>query len=155
MYRTAAVNDGKNGKSMSSLLPAKRDDDEKSLSAVDFASSLAASYAFRRRVQAWWADGWDLLLTPTVAEPAPLLAEFDPVPGDPSAQMRRAGEWVVYTPPFNMSGQPAISLPLHWNDAGLPIGVQLVAAYGREDVLVRVASQLEAAHPWAHRHPAL
>ena len=52
-----------------------------------------------------------------------------------------------------MSGQPAISLPLHWNDAGLPIGVQLVAAYGREDVLVRVAAQLEAAHPWADRRP--
>ena len=76
-----------------------------------------------------------------------------PVPGDPSAQMRRAGQWVAFTPAFNMSGQPAISLPLHWNDAGLPIGVQLVAAYGREDVLVRVAAQLEAAHPWADRRP--
>ena len=65
--------------------------------------------------------------------------EFAPVPGDPAAQMRRSATWVVYTPPFNMSGQPAISLPLHWNDDGLPIGVQLVAAYGREDVLVRVA----------------
>jgi amidase len=125
------------------------------LSAVDYATALAASYAFRREVQAWWSDGWDLLLTPTVAEPPPLLTEFDPVPGDPSAQMRRAGRWVVYTPAFNMSGQPAISLPLHWNDAGLPIGVQLVAAYGREDVLVRVAAQLEAAHPWADRHPAV
>jgi amidase len=61
---------------------------------------------------------------------------------------------VPFTPPFNMSGQPAISLPLHWNAAGLPIGVQLVAAYGREDVLVRVAAQLEAAQPWAHRHPS-
>ena len=69
--------------------------------------------------------------------------------------MRRSATWVVYTPPFNMSGQPAISLPLHWSDAGLPIGVQLVAGYGREDVLVRIASQLEAAHPWAERHPAL
>jgi amidase len=125
----------------------------RSLSAVDYAAALAASYAFRREVQAWWSDGWDLLLTPTLAEPPPLLSEFEPVPGDPSAQMRRAGQWVAYTPPFNMSGQPAISLPLHWNDAGLPIGVQLVAAYGREDVLLRVAGQLEAAHPWADRHP--
>ena len=107
-------------------------------------------------MQAWWQrDGWDLLLTPTVAEPPPLLSEFDAVPGDPSAQMRRAGQWVPYTPAFNMSGQPAISLPLHWNDAGLPIGVQLVAAYGREDVLIRVASQLEAAHPWADRRPPI
>ena len=125
----------------------------RTLNAIDYAKALAASYAFRREVQSWWSDGWDLLLTPTVAEPPPLLTEFDPVPGDPSAQMRRAGQWVPYTPPFNMSGQPAISLPLHWNEAGLPIGVQLVAAYGREDVLVRVAAQLEAAHPWTDRRP--
>jgi amidase len=123
------------------------------MSAVDYAAALAASYAFRRDVQGWWADGWDLLLTPTLAEPPPTLAEFAPVPGDPAAQMRRAGRWIAFTPAFNMSGQPAISLPLHWSDAGLPIGVQLVAAYGREDVLVRVASQLEAAHPWAARRP--
>jgi amidase len=125
----------------------------RSLSAVDYASALAEAYAFRRQVQAWWHDGWDLLLTPTVAEPPPTIAEFEPVPGDPSAQMRRTGQWVVFTPAFNMSGQPAISLPLHWTAGGLPIGVQLVAAYGREDVLVRVAAQLESAHPWAGRRP--
>ena len=59
-----------------------------------------------------------------------------------------------FTPPFNISGQPAINVPLYWNDDGLPIGIQLVAAYGREDVLIRVASQLEAAQPWADRHPS-
>jgi amidase len=59
----------------------------------------------------------------------------------------------VFTFPFNITGQPAISLPLHWNDAGLPIGVQLVAAFGREDLLLRVAAQLEVAVPWADRHP--
>ncbi len=123
------------------------------LSAADLATAQAEMYAFRRRLQQWWADGWDVLVTPTVAEPPPPLAEFEPVDGEPTAQMRRAGQWVAFTPAYNMSGQPAISLPLHWNAAGLPIGVQLVAAYGREDVLLRVASQLEAAHPWSDRHP--
>jgi amidase len=52
-----------------------------------------------------------------------------------------------------MSGQPAINVPVEWTDSGLPVGVQLVAAYGREDVLLRVAGQLEAAKPWAQRKP--
>lgn len=54
-----------------------------------------------------------------------------------------------------MTGQPAISLPLHWNPAGLPIGVQFAAAFGRDDMLLRLASQLEVAMPWADRHPEL
>ena len=60
---------------------------------------------------------------------------------------------VPFTTHFNVTGQPAISLPLSWNADGLPIGVQLAAAFGREDVLIRVAAQLETAQPWAHRRP--
>jgi amidase len=105
-----------------------------------------------RRVQEWWGD-WDLLLTPTLAHPPPPLGHFAAEPGNPFAGMLKAGAFVPFTPTFNATGQPAVSLPLHWSDEGLPIGVQLVAAYGREDLLLRVAAQLEAARPWADRWP--
>jgi amidase len=125
------------------------------LTAVDYAAAEVAGWAFRRALQQWWADGWDLLLTPTVAEPPLPLKEFENDPEHPTAPMRRAGQFAAFTPPFNMSGQPAISLPLHRNAEGLPIGVQLAAAYGQEDLLIRVAAQLESAHPWLSDHPVI
>lgn len=124
-------------------------------SALDYAVALAATVDFRRAVQQWWHDGWDLLLTPTLGEPPVTLGTFANNPDNPLAPMARAAQYVPFTPAFNASGQPAISLPLHWTPDGLPIGVQLVAAYGREDVLLRVAAQLEVAQPWAHRRPTL
>lgn len=127
----------------------------RNVSAVDYALALAATVDFRRAVQQWWANGWDLLLTPTIAEPPALVGTFANDESAPMTPMVRAGAYVPFTPAFNSSGQPAINLPLHWNSDGLPIGVQLVAAYGREDILLRVAAQLEAAQPWAQRHPAI
>lgn len=123
------------------------------VSSTDYARGLASVAEFRRGVQQWWADGFDLLLTPTLAEPPVRIGEHDPAPDDPMRSMRRAAEFVPFTPPFNATGQPAANIPLHWNNDGLPIGVQLVAGYGREDVLIRVASQLETAAPWAARTP--
>ncbi|MEO6318821.1 MAG: amidase family protein [Acidimicrobiales bacterium] len=108
-----------------------------------------------RETAAWWTEGHDLLLTPTIAEPPPLLGTFDSPPDNPLHGLFRAAEVVPFTPPFNGTGQPAISLPLHWNADGLPIGVQLVAAFGREDLLLRVAAQLETAQPWAERRPTV
>src|SRR6185312_6814557 len=108
-----------------------------------------------RRVAGWWASGFDLLLTPTLSAPPPPLGWLVPPPDDPVTIGVRATNYAAFTSPFNLTGQPAISLPLEWNDAGLPIGVQLVAAYGREDVLLRVAAQLEVARPWADRRPAV
>jgi amidase len=128
------------------------------LSATQYAMALAAVGQYRRKMHQWWADGWDLLLTPTLAAPPLRIgalydADDEIAPDDPMAPSTRAGRFVAFTPPFNATGQPAISLPLHWNGAGLPVGVQLVAAYGREDLLIRVAAQLEAAAPWAQRRP--
>jgi amidase len=125
----------------------------KGVSGVEYGQALGAVLEYRRSLHAWWAEGWDLLLTPTLSEPPVKIGEHDPVEGDPMAGMKRAARFVGFTPPFNASGQPAINVPLHWNDDGLPIGIQLVAAYGREDLLLAVASQLEAAQPWAHRRP--
>ena len=121
--------------------------------AADFLDAHRKLQAISRRVAQWYEGGFDLLLTPTLAEPPPLLGEFDSPPENPLHGLLRAAALVPFTPPFNVSGQPAISLPLHWNEGGLPIGVQLVAPYGREDVLLRVAAQLEEAAPWAQRRP--
>jgi len=108
---------------------------------------------YTRRVASWWAGGFDLLLTPTLTAPPPPLGSFVPDARDPVTVGIRASQLAAFTSPFNLTGQPAISLPLHWGTEGLPIGVQLVAAYGREDLLIRVAAELEAARPWADRRP--
>ena len=102
----------------------------------------------------WWSErGFDLLLTPTLAEPPPVLGDVAARPDDPLRGMGRALPFAAYTAPFNITGQPAMSLPTYWSDQSLPIGVQLVAAPFREDLLVRVAAQVEAARPWAERRP--
>ncbi|MEY2552859.1 MAG: amidase [Ilumatobacteraceae bacterium] len=124
-----------------------------SLSATDYLVTVTAQHMWTRQMLSWWhpADGTvghDLLLTPVIATPPPPIGYLT----GPEGGMR-VRELLQFTAQFNVTGQPAISLPLHWTADGLPVGVQLVAAYGREDVLVRIAAQLEAAQPWASRRP--
>jgi len=125
----------------------------RSYSAPQWLSTREWLQRWSRDVAAWWSNGFDVLLTPTIAEPPPKLGEFDSPPDNPLQGLFRAAGLVPFTPPFNVTGQPAISLPLSWNENGLPIGVQLVSAFGREDLLLRLAAQLERAQPWADRVP--
>ena len=120
------------------------------LSAVAYLGSRMWLGMWARRMADWWRDH-DLLLTPTLGAPPPELGWF--TAAGPQQEGERIISFIPYTAQFNMTGQPAISLPLHSTPEGLPVGVQLAAAYGREDLLIRVASQLEEAAPWSGRHP--
>ena len=124
----------------------------KALTAVAYLQARQWLGRWARRMADWWTEH-DLLVTPTVAAPPPELGWF--TAAGPEQEGGRIAGFIPYTAQFNATGQPAVSLPLHWTPAGLPVGVQLVAAYGREDLLVRVASQVERAAPWTDRHPPL
>jgi amidase len=123
-------------------------------SAVRYCEALEFLQGYARRVVQWWADGFDVLVTPTLSGVAPTLGELAPDAAEPRVVLQRIADALRYTAPFNVTGQPAVSLPLAWSATGLPIGVQFVAAPWRDDVLIRLASQLEAAAPWSGRQPA-
>jgi len=123
------------------------------LTGMQYQAALEGMHAYSRRLEARWAD-FDLLLTPTCPVQQARIGELGP-DADLAAMGSGLGARTVFTSPFNVTGQPAISLPLHQTAAGLPIGMQLVAVTGREDLLLRVSSQLETALPWAHRRPPI
>ena len=129
------------------------------VTAIQYLEAVNAAHAWSRRVAQWWqsADGragFDLFLTPTMAEPPPQIGDVVGTKDNPWNGMARATAFATYAAPFNVTGQPAMSVPLGHEPAnGLPVGVQLVAPYAREDMLLRVAGQLEAARPWAPRRP--
>lgn len=125
----------------------------KEVTGAEYLGAVTLHQAIGRVLGDWFASGHDLLLTPTLAEVPPELGEFPTDSADPLDAMRRAQRMGAFTALINATGNPAISLPLHTSSSGLPVGVQLVAAYGRDDLLIRVASQLEQAHPWIDRRP--
>ena len=96
------------------------------------------------------ADVW---LTPTLALPPPPLGFFEATDAEPLAGFVRGGDFAPFTPLLNATGQPAMSVPLYWNRAGLPIGTQFVARFGDEATLFRLAAQLEEARPWREKKP--
>ncbi|GIH01996.1 amidase [Rhizocola hellebori] len=123
--------------------------------ALDVMAALDAQHRVTRAV-ALFFNRYDLLVTPTFGQlPLPHgTLRYDSPQHTARSWIREILDLGPFTAPFNISGHPAISLPLAQSREGLPIGVQLVAAYGREDVLLRVAAQLEQAVPWGARRPA-
>ena len=130
-------------------------DRARSVSASEYLIALEDMDAFTRAFAGWWGNGdgagFDVLLLPVTGTVTPKLGAL----GLDSARLKTSTLWWPYTAFFNLSGQPAISLPLHWSKEGLPVGVQLAAAYAREDVLIRLAAQLEQARPWSSRVPGI
>ena len=126
------------------------------VSGVDLQNAIFARSNIYRSFETIF-ERFDLMITPTLAAPPP-AADFDAhedivIEGKPAGKLRAA--WYGYTHPFNMSGHPAISLPCGWTDDGLPVGMQLIAPWHREDLLLQVAAAFEQAHPWADRWPQI
>lgn len=123
-------------------------------SARDFANAMLTLHEVARAFGTFFED-YDVLLSPTLAK-TPLKLGVQPMD---SADLDRywalQGEVIPFTAPFNAAGAPAISLPLGWTADGLPVGVQFGGAMGNEALLLRLASQIEAAAPWVDRRPAI
>jgi amidase len=115
------------------------------ITGVRYVEAIEWFHSFTRRMAEWWNDH-DVLVTPVLAEPPPLIGELR----DPSRR-NRFRELLQFTPQFNVTGQPAMSVPLHWSADNLPVGVQFVGPANSEHLLLGLGAQLERARPWAHR----
>lgn len=126
----------------------------KSLTAMQMHDALANINTVSRQSGVLFVKN-DLFLTPTIAQPPLILGTLDQNEAGVDARewTRRVFDWVPFTPLFNSTGQPAISLPLHWSPDGLPIGMQFAASLNDEATLLRLAAQLEEAKPWKEKRP--
>lgn len=122
----------------------------RTVSGTQYLEAIQWTHQWQRRLAGWWGDH-DVLVSPVIATPPPPIGWLR----DPELGGDRLREILLFTAQFNTSGQPAVSLPLHMSADGLPVGVQFVAAAGREDLLVRLAAQIEEAAPWGDRTPDL
>jgi amidase len=120
-------------------------------SAVEYARAVAQLQALARRIVSFWADV-DVVLTPTLALPPIPIGWQEAVDGA-IEQLHRNTEFTPFTAVANLTGQPAMSLPLHWSDDGLPIGVQIIGPPAGDALLLQLAAQIEAARPWTDRRP--
>ncbi len=125
----------------------------KAVSAADYLLAMQDVQREIRALSAFYSDH-DIWLTTTLGQPPVPLGTLV-YAGDPIELRRRMAKFSPYTYITNATGQPAISLPLHWSAAGLPVGLHFTARMGEEGTLIRLASQLEAAAPWRHRRPPI
>ncbi len=122
-------------------------------SAVDYARAVARLGTLARRTVAFWTE-YDVVLTPTLALPPVPIGWQESVEGA-IEQLLRSVVFTPFTAVANLTGLPAASLPLHWTEAGLPIGVQAIGPPAGDALVLRLAAQLEAARPWAARRPPI
>jgi amidase len=122
------------------------------LDSVGYLAAVAQLQALARGIVAFFAE-YDLLLTPVLAERPLRIGELNGLGEDSLETLSRSSRFTPYTALFNITGQPAISVPIGFADDGLPVGVQLVAKPLGEDTLLQVAAQMEAARPLARRTP--
>jgi amidase len=126
--------------------------------ATDSVTALLAEFQLHAlgRALIQWTSQFDAVLTPALAEAPVPLGTIDPLDAaNPFAGYERASRFTPFTPALNISGQPAISLPLYQREDGLPLAVQLIGQPAGEGDLLALAAQVEAAHPWAERRPTL
>jgi len=119
---------------------------------VDYLLARTRLTIASRSIVALW-DEYDVVMTPTLAERPVRIGEIDACSDEPWEDFRRSGKFTPYTAIFNVTGQPAISLPLFHGDDGLPLAVQLAGRPADEATLLSLGAQLEAARPWADRRP--
>jgi amidase len=122
--------------------------------ALEYLLARTQLSAISRGIIALW-ETYDVILTPALAERPVRIGEIDACSADPWEDFRRSGQFTPYTAIFNVTGQPAVSLPLSHGDDGLPSAVQLAGRPADEATLLSLAAQLEAARPWADRRPEL
>jgi len=118
---------------------------------------VQAEHALKREIAGILAqfDAFDVFLCPTTVTPPPEVGYIDPVRLEPKELNHRQAITFGFTPPFNFTGQPAISLPLGWSADGLPIGMMLAGRYADDAALLGLAAQLEEARPWRERRPPM
>ncbi|HEX2088087.1 MAG TPA: amidase [Solirubrobacteraceae bacterium] len=126
----------------------------RAIDAVTGYGAMIQLQAIARGIVAW-ADPFDAVLTPALAQPPVPIGTLDPDGPDPEATFAAAGAFTPYPALANITGQPAIALPLSRRDDGLPIGVHLIGRPAQEGPLLALAAQVEAARPWAERRPPL